>query len=111
MPFGVIHLDRDGKLLFYNATERKQTGNADPPLGDNFYKYATCMSADIFRGRIQREREEKGHVDFEVAWPGDYGGVKRELRIRVLSAGDSGVWLCIERDMAAAAGQPPPCAA
>ena len=105
LPFGVIHLDRDGKCLFYSATERAQTGNANPPLGENFYKHAPCMGADIFRGRILREQEEKGRVDFEVAWPSDHGGIKRELRIRVQSASDGGVWLCIERDLAAAAGK------
>ena len=105
LPFGVIHLDREGKVLFYSDTERRLSGNPDPPTGRNFYSQARCMGADIFRGRIQRAQEDEGRVDFEVAWPSDYGGVKRELRIRVQSASDGGVWVCIQRDMVAVSGR------
>jgi len=96
LPFGVIHLDREGTVLFYSDTERRQSGNANPPMGQNFYAIS-CMGSDAFRGRVQRALED-GPVDLEIAWPRDYGGVKRELRIRVQSANDGGVWLCIERD-------------
>ncbi len=96
LHFGVIHLDRDGTVLFYSATESRQSGNPNPVTGKNFYANS-CMGGDTFRGRIMRAQEE-GRVDLEIAWPGDYGDPKRELRIRVQSARDGGVWLCIERD-------------
>ena len=105
LPFGVIHLDRDGTVLFYSATERRQSGNPNSPKGQNFYALSRCMGGDNFRGRIARALEE-GRVDLEIAWPGDYGDPRRELRIRVQSAQDGGVWLCIERDVAPAAAQP-----
>ena len=104
LPFGVIHLDREGMVLFYNATEKDQTGNPSPPTGRNFYSQASCMGADSFRGRIDRAQEE-GPVDLEIAWPTDFGGRKRELRIRVQSASDGGVWVCIQRDMVAVSGR------
>jgi photoactive yellow protein len=65
LPFGVIHLDREGTVLFYSATEQRQSGNPDPPLGHNFYAIS-CMDSDAFRGRIERTREE-GPVDLEIA--------------------------------------------
>ena len=96
LAFGVIHLDREGIVLFYSAAEGRQSGNPSPPLGQNFYALS-CMGGDSFRGRIVRAQED-GAVDLEIAWPRDYGGVIRDLRIRVQSAADGGVWLCIERD-------------
>ena len=96
LPFGVIHLDGDGVVLFYSKTEARLSGNPDCPVGLNFYA-TSCMGNDAFRGRIVRAQEE-GPVDLEIAWPRDYGGVVRDLRIRVQSAADGGVWLCIERD-------------
>jgi photoactive yellow protein len=101
LPFGVIHLDREGTVLFYSASEARQSGNPNSPLGENFYALS-CMGGDDFRGRIVRAQEQ-GAVDLEVGWPRDYGGVTRDLRIRVQSARDGGVWLCIERDFAAGA--------
>jgi photoactive yellow protein len=105
LPFGVIHLDRDGTVLFYSATEARLSGNPNSPKGQNFYALSRCMGGDNFRGRIARALEE-GAVDLEIAWPGDYGDPNRELRIRVQSAHDGGVWLCIERDPTPAAAQP-----
>jgi photoactive yellow protein len=97
LPFGVIHLDREGTVLFYSATEGRQSGNPNSPMGQNFYNHSRCMGCDAFRGRIMRAQEE-GRVDLEIGWLGDYDDARRELRIRVQSARDGGVWLCIERD-------------
>jgi photoactive yellow protein len=97
LPFGVIHLDREGMVLFYSATEGQQSGNPNSPKGENFYRHSRCMGSDSFRGRIMRAQEE-GHVDLEIGWLGDYGDARRELRIRVQSAQDGGVWVCIQRD-------------
>jgi hypothetical protein len=38
----------------------------------------------------------------EIGWPGDYGDPGRELRIRVQSSRNGGLWLFIERDDAGA---------
>ena len=101
LPFGVIHLDCDGTVLLYNATEGRQSGNPNPPVGQDFYALS-CMGGDNFRGRIVSAMEE-GPVDLEIAWLGDFSDPRRELRVRVQSARDGGVWLCIERDVAAGA--------
>jgi photoactive yellow protein len=38
LPFGVIELDRDGKVLTYNATEARLSGYGTTPLGKNFFE-------------------------------------------------------------------------
>jgi photoactive yellow protein len=76
LPFGAIRLDKEGKILAYNATEAKLTGR-DPKrvIGKNFFtQVAPCTNVQAFAGRF-REGVAKGdmHVifpyrfDFEMA--------------------------------------------
>jgi photoactive yellow protein len=76
LPFGAIRLDKDGRILSYNATESKLTGR-DPKrvIGRNFFRdVAPCTNVQGFAGRF-REGVAKGdmHVifpyrfDFEMA--------------------------------------------
>jgi len=102
LPFGVIHLDRDDNVLFYSATEAKLSGYGMTPLGKNFFEVGRNPANPDLRRRIH-EAMECGTVDLEFGWTGDL--VHRELRMRVQSARDGGVWLCIERDCAASPGQ------
>jgi photoactive yellow protein len=101
LPFGVVLLNREGTVLFYSATEARQSGFGATPIGENFFALSRCMGGDDFRGRIMAAMES-GPVDLEIAWPGDYDDPQRELRIRVQSSRQGGVWLCIERDRALA---------
>jgi photoactive yellow protein len=100
LPFGVILLDREGTVVFYSETEGRLSGYAPrSPLGQNFFDVSRYMDTDAFRGRITRAlEEEKGKVDLEIAWHGDYNDPDRELRIRVQSARNGGVWIFVERD-------------
>ena len=98
LPFGVIRIDREGIVLFYSATEAEQSGSGPIPVGQNLFEIADCLAGDGFRGRIIRAMEA-GPVDLEFGWPGDFADPKRELRIRVQSARQGGVWLFIERDV------------
>ena len=97
LPFGVIQLDRAGTVLFYSATEARLSGYGEKPLGLNLFAISSCLGSDAFRGRIERAMEQ-GAVDLEIGWPGDYGDPGRELRIRVQSSRNGGLWLFIERD-------------
>jgi len=100
LPYGVIRIARDGNVQFYSATEARLSGYGEIPLGKNLFAISTCFGGDDFRGRIERALEE-GPVDLEIGWPGDYADPGRELRIRVQSARNGGLWLFIERDEAA----------
>jgi photoactive yellow protein len=99
LPFGVIHLDPNDKVLFYSATEAKLSGYGMTPLGRNFFEVGRNPANPDLRRRIH-EAMECGTVDLEFGWTGDL--IHRELRIRVQSAAGGGVWLFIERDKPAA---------
>lgn len=101
LPFGVIQLDSEGTVLFYSATEARQSGYSGSPLGQNFFTVSRCAGMDELHRRIMRAHE-LGPVDLEFGWPGDYTDVDRELRIRVQSSRPGGFWLFIERDGASA---------
>jgi photoactive yellow protein len=101
LSFGVILLDRQGTVLFYSATEARQSGYGGSPVGKNFFEVSRCAGTDDFRGEIMRAADA-GPVDLEFGWPGDYGDPDRELRIRVQSARPDGFWIFIERDEAPA---------
>ena len=97
LPFGVILLDREGKVLFYNATEARLSGYGESPVGQNLFEISSCLGSNDFRGRLMRAMEE-GPLDLEFGWPRDFANPERELRIRVQSARNGGMWLFIERD-------------
>ena len=68
LPFGAIRLDKEGKILSYNATEAKLTGR-DPKrvIGRNFFTdVAPCTNVQSFAGRF-REGVAKG--DMHVIFP------------------------------------------
>lgn len=105
LPFGVILIDAAGKVLFYNETEKRQSGYGEAPLGRNLFEISHCLGSDDFRGRLQRAQDE-GKVDLDIGWLGDYRDPRRELRIRVQSARRGGLWLFIERDKAGDSAAP-----
>lgn len=97
LPFGVVLLDKEGMVLFYSATEARQSGYRGSPLGQNFYAISRRFGRGDFQSRIMRAQETPP-VDLEMALPGDYSDPKRELRVRVQSARQGGVWLFMQRD-------------
>jgi photoactive yellow protein len=102
LPFGVILLDRQGTVLFYSQTEARQSGYGELPLGRNLFEVSRCLESDDFRGRIMRAMEA-GPVDIEFVWVGDFIDPKRDMRVRVQTARQGGVWVMAERDPAASA--------
>lgn len=99
LPFGAIRLDAEGVVRFYSAAEARLSGSgARPRLGRAFFgEVAPCMDKAEFRGRIERAHRE-GRLDLEFGWVGDFDDRARELRVRVQSAGDGGVWLFLQRE-------------
>jgi photoactive yellow protein len=99
LPFGVIRVDRDGRVVLLSRTEAELSGfGKRPAIGKIFFSdIAPCMGVDEFQGRIQRARE-RGHLDLEFGWVGDFSDRDRQLRVRVQSASDGGIWVCINRN-------------
>ena len=100
LPFGVILIDRAGTVLFFSQSEAEQSGYGKVPLGQNLFAVSTCMGSDSFRGRIQRAMAA-GEVNLAFELPGDYSDPSRALHVRVQSARQGGVWICITRQKAA----------
>ena len=68
LPFGAIRLDKEGKILSYNATESRLTGR-DPKrvIGRNFFReVAPCTNVQAFAGRF---REGVAAGDMHVIFP------------------------------------------
>ena len=55
------------------------------------------MASNDFRGRIKRAMDE-GPVDLEFGWAGDFADPARDLRLRVISSSNNGIWIFVERD-------------
>ena len=97
LPFGVVLLDRTGKVLFYSATEARLSGYGMMPLGKNFFEAGRNPANPDLRSRIMGAMEH-GPVDLEFGWIGGVGERQCELRMRVQSSRQAGVWLFIDRD-------------
>ena len=106
LSFGVILLDRDGTIVFYSQTEARKSGYGEIPIGRNLFEISPCMAGNDFHGRIKRAMDE-GPVDLEFGWAGDFADPTRDLRLRVISSSNNGIWIFVERDGESAAAHNP----
>lgn len=54
LPFGIIELDRSGRIIKYNQTEEARSGVPKVKVvGRNFFKIAPCTDVREFRGRFE----------------------------------------------------------
>jgi photoactive yellow protein len=104
LPFGVILIDRDGTVVFYSQSEARQSGYGEIPIGRNLFEISPCMASNDFQGRIKRALDA-GPVDLEFGWAGDFADPMRDLRLRVISSSNNGIWIFVERD--GVSGTPP----
>ncbi|MES1182336.1 MAG: PAS domain-containing protein [Myxococcales bacterium] len=98
LPFGVVRLDRDGKVTFFSRAEAKQSGFGDrPALGRTFFtEIAPCMGSPELLRRIESARDA-GTLDILFEQVGDFEDATRELRVRIKSATKGELWVFIER--------------
>jgi photoactive yellow protein len=97
LPFGVVLLDREGVIHFYNAVER-EAGHPDASVGKKFFDIAKRPVKQELGDRIRHAIEEGERIDWEFGWKGSHRDPKEEMRLRVQSAANGGVWVCFERD-------------
>jgi photoactive yellow protein len=97
LPFGVILLDREGTVMFYSQTEAQKSGYGKIPIGENLFEISPCMAQNDFRSRIASAMDA-GPVDLEFGWAGDFADPNRDLRLRVISSSNNGIWIFIDRD-------------
>ena len=98
LPYGVIKLDAGGVVEVYSRAEAQLSGRKKrPAVGlDFFSEVAPCMASPQMRGRVDAAKA-RGSVDVEIGWIGDFKDPNGEIRIRVMSAGDGGLWLFMNR--------------
>lgn len=79
-PFGLIHLNDDGRILFHRKAEGRLSGyGRRPTLGQLFFnEIAPSMGTADFHGRIRATRES-GHIDIECGWFGDVDDPGRQI--------------------------------
>jgi photoactive yellow protein len=98
LPFGAIRLDEKGAVTFFSKAERDLSGyGARPTVGKIFFTdIAPCMADAGFRGRLEAARD-RGTLDIAFSWTGDFADRRREMRVRIQSASDGGVWIFMQR--------------
>jgi photoactive yellow protein len=99
LPYGVIKLDARGVVESYSATEAQRSGRKKrPTVGIDFLnEVAPCMASPAMRGRVEAAAA-RGPVEIEIGWTGDFDDPDRDIRIRIMSASDGGLWLFMNRD-------------
>lgn len=96
LPYGIIVVDEEGKILYYNAREeeiaKRRRGNV---LGKNFFsEVAPCTQVQEFYGRFKETMLRAGLVaDFHFRFP--FPGRPREVEITLTSFQKDGSNLCL----------------
>ncbi|TDH59769.1 hypothetical protein E2C06_25595 [Dankookia rubra] len=100
LAFGAIRLDAAGTVTFYSARERANSGFRKEVVGRNFFAdIAPCIQRPEVSGRIERARAA-GTLDVVFDFVSDLPSGERDvaLRARLLSAGDGGTWILLQRE-------------
>ncbi len=99
LPFGVIGIDPEGVVRIFSKTEAKLSGYGSRPAHGRvfFTDIAPCMNNSFFKGRIDKARAA-GSLNLSFTFVGDFEDADRELKVRVQSARDGGLWIAISRE-------------
>lgn len=100
LPFGAIHLDRDGKILAFNQTEADLSGRRkENVLGKNFFtEVAPCTDVQGFAGKF-REGVWTGQLYTVFSYAFDYQMDPRNVWITLFySTKTDTAWVFIRDD-------------
>jgi len=100
LPFGAIHLDREGTILSLNQREREATGlAADAVRGKNFFAdVAPCANVQEFAGRF-REGVEAGSLHAVFPYLFEFPGTPRRVWVTLYFSSDNGsAWVFVRDD-------------
>lgn len=94
LPFGAIRLDANNIVQFYSDSEARDSGMGQRgQVGRNFFAdIAPCFADDDYLGRIERARAD-GEIDIEMGHIGDFADDESEMRVRIVSAPNGGLWI------------------
>jgi photoactive yellow protein len=96
LPYGIIVVDEEGIVLYYNAREEEISGRRRASLlGKNFFTdVAPCTQAQEFHGRFRETMSREGHIasfHFHFSLPDQ----PREAEITLKSFERDGARLCL----------------
>ncbi len=96
LPYGIIVVDEEGKILYYNAREEEIANRQrEDVLGKNFFsEIAPCTQVQEFYGRFKETMHRAGLVaDFHFRFP--FPERPREVEITLTSFQKDGSNLCL----------------
>lgn len=96
--FGVIQVDDDGIVQFFNKYESELSG-VDPSKaeGKNFFnELAPCSNNRLFRGRF-KEGIRKGDLDERFTYTYTYKMRPTLVEVRLCRSGDSRNWIFVQK--------------
>jgi photoactive yellow protein len=99
LPFGVIKVDKTGKILIYNAAEAELAGRQPASVvGKNFFTdVAPCTNVEAFAAKFHKGIEAGG---VNVVFPFVFTFPKGPMNVWVTlyyENGDSAAWIFVER--------------
>ena len=99
LAFGAIQLDREGRILTYNAAESEITGRAPEAVkGKNFFtEVAPCTNTEEFYGKF-RTGVETGVLNSLFEYVFDYHMTPTKVQVHMKRSlqGDT-VWVFVKR--------------
>ncbi len=108
LPFGMIQLDRDGRILKFNQTEARMARiNRDRQLGKSFFdEVAPCTKVREFYGRFQEGLSKRNlYETFGFVFKFDHGWRNVAITMMYSDKTDS-VWVLVSQTSVT----PPPAA-
>ncbi len=99
LPFGAIQLDKEGKVLSYNATEAEITGRKpEDVIGRNFFKeVAPCTRRPEFYGAfLEGVKNDNLNILFEYVFDYKMKPTKVKVHMKKALTGDS-YWVIVKR--------------
>ena len=108
LPFGMIQLDRSGRILKFNQTEARMARiNRDRQIGKSFFdEVAPCTKVREFYGRFQEGLEKRNlYETFGFVFKFDHGWRNVAITMMYSDKTDS-VWVLVSQQSVT----PPPAA-
>lgn len=97
-PFGVIRVDDDGFVQFFNRYESELSG-VDPSeaVGQNFFtQLAPCSNNRLFRGRFKKGLRQ-GELDERFTYTYTYKMRPTLVEVRMLRDADGQNWILVQK--------------
>ena len=99
LAFGAVELDREGRILRYNAAEADISGRDQAGMvgRDFFADVAPCTRSEAFEGRF-RAGMRAGKMDVQFTYVLDHEMDATEVRVRMYTVqGNDSCWVLIKR--------------